>query len=149
MTVGPVLRDDDTAEFFEGTAKGQFLLRRCPNGHISEPAVAQCTKCASTDLSWTPAIGTGTVVSFAVVHRRASADRPAARIVLAVVEMEEGPWWCSQITEAKPEDVNIGARVKVQFLRSDDEHEAVPVFVLASTGGLTEGAGTARDFQTI
>jgi uncharacterized protein len=131
MTVGLVLRDDDTAEFFEGTAKGQFLLRRCPNGHLSEPAVAQCTNCGLTALSWTPAVGRGTVISFAVVHRRANADHAAARVVLAVVELEEGPWWYSQIADVEPDEVTIGAPVHVKFCQPDDHHEAVPVFVLA------------------
>jgi len=47
MTVGPVARDDATAEFFDGTAAGKLLLRRCDAGHFSEPAVAQCTTCGS------------------------------------------------------------------------------------------------------
>jgi uncharacterized OB-fold protein len=134
--VGPVVRDDVTAEFFEGTAKGQLLLRRCVKGHLSEPAVSQCTRCASTDLSWAPSLGTGTIVSFAIVHRRASTDRLPARVVLAVVELEEGPWWYSQVADAEPERVTIGARVNVKFCRSDDQHEAVPVFVLASTSSM-------------
>ncbi len=29
MSVGPVLRDEATAEFFDGAAAGQFLLRQC------------------------------------------------------------------------------------------------------------------------
>ena len=55
MSLGPVRRDDATAEFFDGTAAGQFLLRRCPAGHYSEPQAAQCTTCGRAELDWVPA----------------------------------------------------------------------------------------------
>jgi len=130
MTVGPVTRDDITAEFFEGTAKGEFLLRRCPRGHFGEPSVRQCPVCGATELSWSPAAGSGTIVSFAVAHGRQTSERDAVRVVLAAVELEEGPWWYSQVVDADPEVVAIGARVNVEFRRVDDTHEAVPVFTL-------------------
>ncbi len=34
MSVGPVQRDDATAEFFDGAAAGRFLLRQCSGGHL-------------------------------------------------------------------------------------------------------------------
>ncbi len=70
MSVGPVVRDEATAEFFDGTAAGQFLLRRCPAGHFSEPPAAQCTTCGATDLHWSPAGGGATLVSWAVTWSR-------------------------------------------------------------------------------
>jgi len=67
MTVGPVTRDAATAEFFDGTAAGQFLLRHCTAcGTLSAPQAAQCERCSSTALDWRPASGGATLVSWTV-----------------------------------------------------------------------------------
>ncbi len=131
MTVGPVDRDDATAEFFDGAAAGRFLLRRCPAGHFSEPPSAACTTCASTDLSWAPAAGGAALVSWAVVWGRASGDTEPSRTILVIGELDEGPWWWSQLVGADPADLAVGQRLRVEFPRAAAEHEAVPVFVLA------------------
>ncbi|MGH3303157.1 MAG: Zn-ribbon domain-containing OB-fold protein [Streptosporangiaceae bacterium] len=131
MTVGPVARDAATAEFFGGTAAGQFLLRRCQAGHFSEPPAALCTTCASTDLGWAPATGGATLVSWTVVWGRPSGDTEPERSILVIGELAEGPWWWSQLVDADPASLAAGQRLRIEFRRAADEHEAVPVFVLA------------------
>jgi uncharacterized protein len=131
VSVGPVSRDAATAEFFDGAAAGQFLLRRCPAGHFSEPPAQQCTTCASTDLSWAPATGGATLVSWTVVWGRPAGDAEPERTVLVIAELDEGPWWWSQLTGADPAGLAVGQRLRVEFQRAADDHEAVPVFGLA------------------
>ena len=128
MTVGPVARDDATAAFFDGTAAGQFLLRRCPAGHYSEPAAVQCTTCAATELRWEPASGGATLVSWAVTWGKATGDGQPPRTILVIAELDEGPWWWSQLADSA-EEPSIGQRLRIAFARS--EHEAIPVFDLA------------------
>ena len=134
MTVGPVQRDDATAEFFDATAAGRFLLRRCPAGHISEPAATQCTACAATDLDWVEAGGGASLVSWAVSWSRpADGDEPR-KTLLAIGELDEGPWWWTLLACDLPPDAAElvpGRRLRIAFRRADPEHEAVPVFVLA------------------
>jgi uncharacterized OB-fold protein len=132
MTVGPVDRDEATAGFFDGTAAGQFLLRRCPHQHWSEPAVSQCTSCGSTDLHWAAAAGGATLVSWAVTWARSGPETEPGRTVLVVAELDEGPWWWSQLTGADPARLTVGDRLTIAFRSADAEHEAVPVFELAS-----------------
>jgi uncharacterized protein len=130
MTVGPVARDEATAAFFDGTAAGQFLLRCCPDGHFSEPAAVQCTSCASTELRWEPASGGATLVSWAVTWGKPAGDQPPQRTILVIAELDEGPWWWSQLASdagGQP-DLAVGQRLTVAFARPDGEHEAVPVF---------------------
>jgi uncharacterized OB-fold protein len=131
VSVGPVQRDEATAEFFDGTAAGQLLLRRCPDGHFSEPAAAQCTTCRQTDLAWTPAAGGATLVSWAVSYSRAAAGEPAAQTVLVIAELDEGPWWWAQLAGDSADGAGLaaGQRLRVDFRRAADEYEAVPVFV--------------------
>jgi uncharacterized protein len=130
VTVGPVARDPATAAFFDGTAAGQFLLRRCPAGHFSEPSAAACTTCGSTELGWAPAAGEATLVSWTVVWGRPSGDTEPERTVLVIGELEEGPWWWSQLVGADPASLAVGQRLRIEFRPAADEHEAVPVFAL-------------------
>jgi uncharacterized OB-fold protein len=131
VSVGPVVRDAATAEFFDGTAAGQFLLRQCPAGHHSEPAAAQCTTCGSTELAWVPASGGATLVSWAVSWSRPAAGEPARPTVLVIGELDEGPWWWAQLDDDEASGLAVGRRLRIEFQRAADEHEAVPVFVLA------------------
>lgn len=129
MSVGPVSRDAATAAFFDGTAAGQLMLRRCPAGHVSEPSAAQCTTCGETGLDWVAAVGGASLVSWAVAWSRPS--QAPSRTVLVIAELDEGPWWWSQLAGADPAELAVGTRLRLDFRRAGDEHEAVPVFVLA------------------
>jgi uncharacterized protein len=141
VTVGPVARDEATAAFFDGAAAGRFLLRRCPAEHFSEPSAQQCTTCARTELTWAPAAGGATLVSWTVVWSRPSGDAEPERTVLVIAELDEGPWWWSRLAGADPARLHVGQRLRVEFRRAADEHEAVPVFVPADfTGGGGHGS---------
>ena len=132
--VGPLGRDAATAEFCDGTAAGQFLLRQCPAGHASEPAAAQCTTCGQTDLHSVPAGGGATLVSWAVSWSRPSAGEPPRQTILVIGEFDEGPWWWTQLAgdpPPAPDALAVGRRLRIEFQRANADHEAVPVFVLA------------------
>ena len=88
MTVGPVTRDAATAEFFDGTAAGQFLLRHCTAcGTLSAPQAAQCERCSSTALDWRPASGGATLVSWTVAHGKPDASGKTHRTILGIAEL--------------------------------------------------------------
>lgn len=128
-TFPPVLRDDLSAPFFDGTAIGELRLRRCLDcGHVRAPEHATCTECISESDEWFAAAGTGTIVSWVVLHGRADVDGvlPEPRIV-ATVELDEGPWTVNALLGIAPEAVAFGARVHVDFVRPDGS-EALPVF---------------------
>lgn len=130
MTVGPVDRDAATAEFLDGTATGQFLLRHCPAcDTISAPQAVQCEHCASTGLSWRPAGGDATLISWTVAHRR-TADGEALDII-CIAQLAEGPWWWSRIEDATPDGLHPGMPLRIEFRRHSAGAEAVPVFVTA------------------
>jgi uncharacterized protein len=129
MAAGVVKRDATTAEFFAGTERGELLLRRCGAcGQLSRPQARSCAECRSTDLSWEPAAGQGTVVSWSVVHGRAGeGEPPPPPIVVAIVELDEGPWLHAQLVDADPDSVTGGQRVTVGF-EQPAGGEAIPVF---------------------
>jgi uncharacterized protein len=144
MTVGPVTRDDATAEFFTGTAAGQFLLRHCAAcGALSAPQAAQCERCAHTALGWRPASGEATLISWTVAHGRPSPAGNGNRTILAIAELAEGPWWWSQIVDADPDQLHVGTALRIRFLRHGPGAEAVPVFApWADSGGGVEGSAS-------
>jgi len=131
VTVGPVVRDAATAEFFDAAASGKFLLRCCPAGHFSEPPAAQCTTCGSTSLRWEAARGGATLVSWAVAWGRPAVGGEPQPTILVIAELDEGPWWWSQLTDADQANLAVGHRLRIEFRRASAEHETVPVFALA------------------
>lgn len=125
----PVRRDAQSGAFFDGTARGEFLLREnIITGEILAPQTAVADESA---YRWVPASGHGTLVSWTTVFGR-DAERDIVPLhVLAVVELDEGPWWWTRLIAQDTEPVS-GASVHAVFLESGDadEHENVPVFVL-------------------
>jgi len=128
---GKVRRDAATAAFFDGTARGEFLLRRCEDcGAHGEPNLRQCAACGSVRLDRVPAAGGGTVISWSVVHGRPGPDGAVPRTVVAIAELDEGPHWWAEITGTDGTGLAAGQRVSIGFVPVDD-HETVPVFRLA------------------
>jgi uncharacterized OB-fold protein len=123
-----VARNEATEEFFDGTARGEFLLKRCPQGHFSRPQATVCPDCWSTSLDSVPAAGRARLVSWAVVPGRPGDGEPAPEPTIpAIVELEEGPWWWSKLVGADPSGLEEGLALEVAFHRADGG-EAVPVF---------------------
>jgi uncharacterized OB-fold protein len=130
MTVGPVSRNDATAEFFDGTSRQEFLLKRCRDGHFSEPMTEQCTTCGGRALVWVPASGLAIVVSWTITYGKSTSILPDDRRLLVIAELAEGPWWWSEIVDSDPGALELGARLHMEFRRYDEQSETVPVFVL-------------------
>ena len=65
------------------------------------------------------AAGTGTVYSY-VVHRHPPVPGKQLPLVIALVELTEGPRLMAELTGIDPGDVRIGMPVRATFLRVDD-----------------------------
>ena len=130
MSVHPLRRDEESAPFFDATAEGRLLLRRCTCcGRHLAPAAQTC-QLGSTALEWVEASGGGHLASWAAVHDKPDADGNTHPLVIALVELDEGPWLRGQVVRAAPEDMAAGARVTVEF-EQPEGGEAIPVFALA------------------
>jgi uncharacterized OB-fold protein len=120
----PVESPDVTAEtldFWEGLKNGTFLLRRCDRCQtvIWYPR-GFCQSCGSLETSWVAASGKGHIYTFTVVHRSILPDWAAAGpYVIAYVELDEGPRIMTNIVNADPETLAIGAPVRVVFPTND------------------------------
>ncbi|KAA5826017.1 OB-fold domain-containing protein [Saccharopolyspora hirsuta] len=128
MPIVPVARDAESAPFYDGTARGELLLRRCEDcSSVSAPNAESCSACSCARLAWVPALGTAKLVTWTVVHGRSPADGEPVRIVAGLVEVTEGPWLYARIVDIAPEDVTSGLALVVGFDHAEGS-ETVPVF---------------------
>jgi uncharacterized protein len=129
--LGPIRRDGDTAPFLDGAARGEFLLRRClACSNVNGPPESQCTVCGSLESQWIPASGAARVVSWSAVYGKAVPGEPAPCTITVIAELDEGPWWWTQVVGADPSDMATGRRLQVGFADAEGG-ETLPVFRLA------------------
>ena len=123
MTLPEAVRDDESAPFFDGTARDELMVKRCDAcGHHVRGIAMVCTACHGPDLTWVVASGSASLVTWTVVHGR---DAPT---VAAVVELDEGPWLHARLVDVDPGALRVGTRLAVEFV--DAGEERVPVFRL-------------------
>jgi uncharacterized OB-fold protein len=119
-----------TQPFWEATGQHRFLLQHCNvcATNIFYPR-ASCPSCGSTDLAWQDASGRGTVHTFTIPRRpthRAFAGAPP--IVLAIVELAEGPRVTTNLVDCEPADVSVGMAVELTWDETGDDGIALPLF---------------------
>ena len=104
-----------TRPFWDATAQGRLMLPRCNacGQHFFRPEVA-CTHCFATDWQWVQASGRGTLYSYSIVHKAPAPGFPVP-LVLAVIELDEGPFIFSNLVRCEHDDIRIGMQVQVQF----------------------------------
>ena len=104
-----------TRPFWDAAAQGRLLLPRCNacGRHFFAPEVA-CTHCFALDWQWVEASGRGTLYSHTVVHRP-PAPGFVVPLVLAVVDLDEGPAMLSNLVGCAAEDIRIGMALRVGF----------------------------------
>lgn len=106
----------ETQEFWDATARGVFLLKRCDRcGVVIWYPRFVCPDCHGTATSWFEASGRGTVYSFTIVRRGQGAYADAAPFVVAYVELAEGPRILTNVVDCDPETVEVGQAVEVVF----------------------------------
>jgi len=111
----------DTKPFWDGCARNELLLQRC---NVCEayrhPPAPICTQCLSDDAEWVRASGRGTVYTFTVVREALQRGwEEKVPYIVAVIELDEGPAFMSNLVNVAPEAVTIGLPVEVTFVDFD------------------------------
>lgn len=100
MEIGVLRRDGRTDPFFDGAAAGRLMIKRCAGcASWYAPDASECPGCGG-EPAWAEASGHATLVSWAISHGRPRPDGsvpPPA--VLALVELREGPWLHSRLSD--------------------------------------------------
>jgi uncharacterized OB-fold protein len=123
--------DPELAPYFAAAAEGRVLVQRCDTcGHAQLYPRCDCVRCHST-VHWEDASGFGTVYSFTVIRQHfARQFRHLLPLVVALVDLDEGPRLMTNLVELAPEDARVGMRVEVRFERVGDE-AAIALFAPA------------------
>jgi hypothetical protein len=117
-----VTRDAESAEFFDGTARGELMVKRCDAcGHTSRPDAITCSQCHGSTFTWVAASGRGSLVTWTVVH---GAEREPP--IVGLVELEEGPWLHARLVDVDTATLSVGDPLVVGFEPAGEE--TVPIF---------------------
>src|ERR1019366_3037113 len=111
----------DSKPFWDGCARNELLLQRCSAcGTLRHPPSPVCANCLGEPAEWVRASGRGTVYTFTIV-RQALARGWDEKIpyIVAVIELEEGLKFLTNLTNVAPEAVTIGMPVEVTFEELD------------------------------
>lgn len=119
----------ETAPYWAGCAAGELRLTECQQcGLVFHYPRAHCPDCFSSETQWTVAAGTGTVYSYAVMGQMDDWPDGALPLILAYVELAEGPRMLTNLVACEPEEIAVGVAVEARFVPTDDPDIAVPVF---------------------
>jgi uncharacterized OB-fold protein len=111
----------DSEYFWEGTRKGELRIQTCEScGELRHPPGPMCPVCGATDRGYVVARGTGTVYSY-VVHRHPPVPGKELPVLIALVELDEGPRMVGELLGVADDEVEIGMPVEVSMVRVDDE----------------------------
>jgi len=120
----PVIRpmvNRDTAFFWEGTTLGELRIQQCGGcGALRHPPGPMCPHCNETKPKHIVASGLGEVYSY-VVHHHPPVPGHTLPFVIALVELEEGVRLLAELVDVKPEEVQVGLPVRIDFVKVDDE----------------------------
>ena len=108
----------DTRPFWEACQRHELRFQKCLScGHVRWPASILCPVCYSRETEWIKSSGQGKVYTF-VVHHQAfhPAFEPDLPYVTAVIDLEDGPHFLSNIVGCPPEDVACDMPVEVTWV---------------------------------
>lgn len=109
-------RTPTSAPYFDALREGRLRLQRCPRDGFFFYPRSRCPDCLGDDWSWEDVSGRGTVYSFTVDRVGLDpAQRSRIPLVIAIVELEEGPRLTSNVVGCTPEAVSVGLPVVATF----------------------------------
>lgn len=118
----------ETERYWEAAANGELLVCECLEcGLVYHYPRSLCPDCFGS-VEWREASGRGEVYSYSVARTMSGWPEDDLPLVLAYVELEEGPRLMTNV-DVDPSAVEIGTRVAVRFVDTDESDVAVPVFV--------------------
>lgn len=116
-------------EYWNNCNQGILSAQECSScGALRRYLTPVCPKCSSTDYTWRPLSGYGTVYTYTVSYRPLTDEwRGEMPIVVALVDLEEGIRQMANIVETPPDQVAEGMEVEVVWERRS-ETMMVPQF---------------------
>jgi uncharacterized protein len=120
--VGTPDTNPETKPFFDGTAAGKLMVRRCTACKKVHWYPRELCPFCFGGCAWEAASGKGKIYSLSVMKR---GEAPYA---MAYVTLAEGPTMMTNIVECEFDDLKIGQDVTVTFVPTEDGGPAMPFF---------------------
>jgi len=106
--------DPADVPFWEGCAAGKFQLHRCNKCERHYWPASRCIEHGDEDMQWVKVSGHGKLYTYTVMHRAYTPDtRDKVPFVVAVVKLEEGPFYHSNIIDCAHAEVAIDMPLEV------------------------------------
>jgi uncharacterized OB-fold protein len=114
--------------FWEACAAGSFLLHHCERCSRYYWPASRCVEHGDEAMQWVAASGRGRLYTYTVMHRAHTPDtRGKVPFVIAVVKLEEGPFYHSNILDCAPEAVAIDMALEA-VMTPHDSGLTIPQF---------------------
>ena len=116
--------------YWQAAAKGELVMQHCTACDLHAfPPRAHCSQCGNADMSFQQVSGKGSVYTFTIAYRPPHpVFAEQCPMVIAVVELAEGPCMMTNIVDCDPASVEVGMPVEVTFESIDDSDVMLPVF---------------------
>jgi uncharacterized protein len=117
----------ETAHFWAGTKNEKLLLQRCSDCATAYfPPQPFCPDCLSISVEVFEATGRGVLYSYVISHLAVPGFAPP--VILAVVELEEGPRLLTNVVEVEPDPAQLPLDMAVEVAFETVGDMALPVF---------------------
>jgi uncharacterized protein len=114
--------------FWHGCEQGKFLLHRCDTCHRHYWPASRCVEHGAKAMSWVESSGRGELYTYTVLHKAlTSSMKDKVPYVVAVVKLDEGPLYHTNIVGCGHDQVAVGMRLQAVMT----EHQngmTIPVF---------------------
>jgi len=106
--------------FWEGCRDGRFLLHRCGICDRHYWPASRCIEHGDRAMRWVEASGRGAVHTYTVLHRAYTPSmKDKVPYVVAVVKLDEGPFYHSNIVECPGGQLEVGMPVEAVMVEHD------------------------------
>lgn len=127
VAIAPLVKGNPDEPFWSAWAADErFLLHRCATCRRHDWPATCCPEHGLAAMEWVESTGAGAVDTFTIFHRAYTKELASeVPYTLAVIRLDEGPYFHTRIVELAPEDVKCGMRVRVRRGAGD----AFPLFI--------------------
>ena len=104
------------SSFYKFVGENRLMAAKCIEcGNVLLPPKPMCTKCLSTNLKWIELEGTGTLLSYTVIHVAPEQFQSMTPYNVGIVEFKSGLCLPGMICDVKPEELRVGMKLKICF----------------------------------
>lgn len=120
--IAPLIVGDPDAPFWDAwKADETFLLHRCGLCQRHDWPATSCPDHGMQAMEWQAVDAKGVVDTFTIFYRAYTKDMAdQVPYTVAVVRMDDGPYFHTRLVHIDPKDVKVGLRVKLRRGAGDD-----------------------------